>query len=507
MQGTTNNNSKNAVSSAAFYGFILLYAVALLYLAAQLNISIDETFTLNTTSHNLQGVIKQSYNFEGQPPVYFVILSIWRYCNNSLFFARLFSILCIGIAAIIFFKLVKTVFSLNNPRWLLVLFLLNPFTVWCSVEVRLYAFLLLLSLISIYYFYKLYQYGKKKDVYIFLAVAVIGFYTQYLYVFLLAALGFSLLIFKGWKRFFNYCMYMLPVVLLFIYNFMFTTDPRKLAQVDSLYKNLTQRINGVLHTPQNLVLAVGLIPFDRIVRLAVIFLFTVAFFYSWYKMYKKNKIGKQILFEKLNIVLLTLSVLIILFCAFFTVTGIDYHDRYLTMAFPFFVVLLVPFSIYAVKNVRLIFAGFGLYYFLLLISNYYYPIKEYDNKGLAKYITAIGREDEPIFFYQKILALPFNYYYKGKNNVVSLPDSVKFDSTYYSKLKDTLQLQLALDKVDGKAKSYLLITDRTEPAFVNDADLNMINNYLPLHFNITLDTIYFGHSKTYSLRLRRLEKK
>jgi len=50
------------------------------------------------------------------------------------------------------------------------------------------------------------------------------------------------------------------------------------------------------------------------------------------------------------------------------------------------------------------------------------------------------------------------------------------------------------------------VSDLAEERFRNDENRNMINNYLMKHYRITLDTLYYGRSKTRPLRIRRLEK-
>ena len=64
-------------------------------LAAILNIWTDEAYTLNTTGKNLSYALVQAINFESQAPLYFILLNIWRSVNDSIFWARLFSIICV----------------------------------------------------------------------------------------------------------------------------------------------------------------------------------------------------------------------------------------------------------------------------------------------------------------------------------------------------------------------------------------------------------------------------
>ena len=104
MNGVDNKerNKKNI-----FIGFVLIYTAVLFYLCSQLNVSLDETCSLNTTSKGLSYAIQQSYNFEGQPPLYFALLSLWRAINSDILFARLFSVLFVGLGAFVFYLMVR----------------------------------------------------------------------------------------------------------------------------------------------------------------------------------------------------------------------------------------------------------------------------------------------------------------------------------------------------------------------------------------------------------------
>ena len=123
MAGIINREKENYI----FYTFLCAYIIFLTYLSVNLNIWIDEMYTLDTTSYNLKTVIKKSYDFEAQPPAYFVLLAIWRTINSDYVFARLFSVLCIVLASFIFFRLIKLISGADRSRWMQVLFLLKSY--------------------------------------------------------------------------------------------------------------------------------------------------------------------------------------------------------------------------------------------------------------------------------------------------------------------------------------------------------------------------------------------
>jgi hypothetical protein len=54
-------------------------------LAASLNIWEDEAFSLNTSGAGVGYAIRQALHFELQPPLYFVLLTLWRNATLQFF--------------------------------------------------------------------------------------------------------------------------------------------------------------------------------------------------------------------------------------------------------------------------------------------------------------------------------------------------------------------------------------------------------------------------------------
>ena len=364
-----------------------------------------------------------------------------------------------------------------------------------------------ISNLGLFSFKLLYQ-KREKSIYIFLFfTCLLGLHTQYLYIYLVASLSLPVLLFKGWKAFFMYCLYTLPVGLLLVLSLVYTTDPMELAYINSVTSSFTERMLSVFHSPQNLILGMHLFSVDRIIRWAFFMLFIIFITYTYFKWYKVNKTGNTTYFKSFNAILVTAAAMVIINSVFFAVTKLDYHDRYLTIAFPLFMSVFLLFQIYPLIIRNIVFGTIAILYTCMLLSSYKYQVKEYDTRSLTKYIGTIENKDEPICFYHKVLSLQFKFNYNGKNALVPLPDGLKFDSSYLSKIKDTLDLRQSIENANPNSKTYLLINDRTEAHFENDEDVKMLNSYLPSHYNITLDTIFYGHSKDFPLRIRRLEKK
>jgi hypothetical protein len=106
--------------------FFILYTGVLLILAKKTVLWEDEIYSLHTTSKSISYAIEQSYNFEGQPPFYFILLTLWRNISDNLFFARLLSLSFSLLSGVIIYKICRK--YLNNEISIItsILFLLNP---------------------------------------------------------------------------------------------------------------------------------------------------------------------------------------------------------------------------------------------------------------------------------------------------------------------------------------------------------------------------------------------
>ncbi len=490
-----------------FYGFILLYSACLIFLCYKLNIWEDESYSLHTTSGGLATVIHQAYNFEGQPPFYFLLLALWRHIDSGIFFARLLSLVFIGLGSYFFYKLVHLVSGAGSSRWMLIIFLLNPFTVWAGLEIRLYSLVIFLSIISVYFFLRFYTENKNKYLYLSLLICLIGLYTQYFFILEIAAFGCSVLVFKGWKAFVNLAVYVIPLAILFLPNLFVINQQVAMLQSHKAEYSTINRIAAVLHSPQELLLAIPLVPSYFGVRFGIKMIFIVAATYAYYKVYKNPINAFRIYFEKINIILLAAALLLLLYILLIAVTGIIFQTKYMAIVFPLLILIFTLFKVNPIFNSNLIYAAISIYYIVLLILNYKNPIKNYDFESAGKFLNKIERAQEPVLLYKSLLP-PFTYYYKGPNVLVPLP-ALKYDNTYYEEnINDTSELKSTIEKISSPTKSYIIMTDNSENyKYTLNMDQEMIDDCLKANYNITLDTLFLGENKNHTLRVRRLEIK
>lgn len=501
---TKRVSAKNLI----FPGFIFLYTCFLLLLSYKLNIWEDESYSLNTTSQSLTNVVRTSYDFEGQPPVYFILLSLWRILNSGIFFARLLSIVSIGLAAYFFNHIVRQVSLEINSKWMVTLFLLNPFTVWAALEIRLYALLLFLSAATVYFFIKFYKQSDKKSLYYFLIISLIGIYTQYFFAFLIAALAFFILWKKGWKLFVKFCFYLIPVVIFSLPNLIYLRSQINMLQSHRIEYSYFERISAVMRSIQSFMLGLDNAPFGKNLRWLIKAIFFLLFFLTYFLFLKKQNHKISGIIKKINYIVIIIVFTLILFFISIIYTHIYYRDKYMAVVFPLFMLLFLLFQTYSPRIRNTIYILISIYFAVLLISRYFYPIKQYDFPQASEFIQKIEQKREHVLFYTKGLLPPFKYYYHGSNDLYSLPP-LKFDHNYYEEnIKDTQDLKDEIEKTRIPGKSFLLVTNRVTN-FKTNLQLNnaALDKFLKTEYDVTLDTMISGEMGDKNLRIRRLVPK
>jgi len=487
-----------------FIFFLLIYFVVLTYLAGRIYIWEDESYSLNTSSHNLAEVLKLSYNFEGQPPFYFVLLALWRLINSSIFFARMLSVVFIASSAYFFERLCGLVTGKKNVRWLVVVFLLNPFTVWAALEIRLYALVVLLSTLSVYYFLRFYIENRNKYLYILMVVSLIGLYTQYFFVFLITSFAIGLLIFKNKTIFFKFCLYCAPVILLFLPNLIFIPDQLSMAQTH-LNVNV-KHIFDVIRTPQDFIMSLGSLPLSQLSRWIIKIPFILVFGFAFFKVMRDEAFFNSAYKKILKLILFMLFVCMVLYIILVPSLSLIFQEKYMIITFSLFVLLFSVLNV--LPKTEIFFGAISLYFICLLAVKYRYPEKTYNFKLVSDYIEKVEMKNEPVIFYGKSILPPFNYYYNGTNPLYPLP-AIKYDKDYYEeRITDTSDLNKEIESINSGNKSMILVTESiTGFKYKKFLTREMIQKSLRDHYLISLDSTFQSRNSDNFLRVQRIEKK
>ena len=175
----------------------IAYFVVLAAIASFLGTWTDEEYTLATTAHGFAVGWQRAIDIELQAPLYFAVLGVWRGLDASVWFARLFSVLC---ATGFFFALLQILRRIAPERPVVVAALLvacNPFVVYCAFDIRLYAAALLISATTWIAFDAGFDSGSSNTARVwFCILAIVGLYTQYFLGFALIGFGATLLVKK-----------------------------------------------------------------------------------------------------------------------------------------------------------------------------------------------------------------------------------------------------------------------------------------------------------------------
>ena len=179
--------------------------------APQKELWLDETHSALLSTMSFERMIL-FVKGDVHPPLYFIAIWAWQHLfGDSPFALRAFSIFVNSIACVLFFFLSRTV--IQNKYFSLITFILfafSPVLFWYSVEVRMYALLILFTVFSIYLLFKL-LYSKSNNLLLNIGVGCalgLTFYTHYMAVFYII----GVFIFLAYKVIVNKEQYLKPFI-------------------------------------------------------------------------------------------------------------------------------------------------------------------------------------------------------------------------------------------------------------------------------------------------------
>lgn len=400
---------------------IALHLVIVLPLAARLNIWLDEAWTMKTTASGWLYAWREAVAAERQAPLYFAFLAWWRAIDDSLFFARLFSIVCITLTIALIPALLRR-FAPGSSDWrnflLMLVVALHPYSIWASLEARVYALVVLLSAALLVFWFDGYAAAKtsRKAQAFYILLAVVGLYTNYYLGFLLFAGACFLLWLKRWKTFGDYVWQMLLAGLFFAPLALIVE--RQFATNADYYREPTAFIPGVklvwntfnyflLPSAESEIIALLRVWSARLAIVALLFLVV------------KN-------LRKISSPTIALGIFVavsggFLMTAYF-VMGSDYVQ--LRHSAPLFIPLLLLLSA-VLTNLTTDNRGFYIWFALLLIfvptrlfSDYSPPIKNGDWNRIAEFIETNETDNQPITTFHLQDSLPLEFVYRGKNRIL-----------------------------------------------------------------------------------------
>ena len=429
---------------------VLINLTIAIPISMYINIDADEAYSLESSSKGPKYALARALNVEKQAPLYFIILSIWRSLNSSIFFARLFSVLCISLSIYFTAKVSRRIFETVHPGLMSGIIALNPFVIWAAVTIRLYALSILLTILLILFYYDGYVLDKRHNdaKYYYVLTSVLGLYTQYYIGVILVANAFALLALKRRQILATYLLQMLFVAITFSpLLFYLPSQIRSLPAIASGSLDIPQNIIFAIQRFENYLLPMKQLPIDRLGRW-IIRTFILTFFYIFgIKVFKNSYL---FLNRKITIVLIIVTVIYIVFFIALIFFGKEVLLKRHT-TFLFFPSILFMFSVLqAMDNRKLIksFIFFVIFVYAYVLVGEYEPMaKSGDFSRVASYIKNREQAAQSILVFPQDAALAFAYHYKGVNKIIAIPRPISSESWAInnSVLKDEKEIKDAIN--------------------------------------------------------------
>jgi hypothetical protein len=436
----------------------LLFAIAV-PLAWKMNIWTDEAFTLHTTSGSVGYAFRQAANFELQPPVYFVLLKLWRGIDDSIFFARLFSILCAGAAVVVAWLISKRVLAAISPGWLTLFLAIHPFVIWVATEIRVYALVLLLSSLLIYLFIEGFC-GEKicpAFIAVYLAVAVISLYTFYYLGFLLAANACALVALRKLRVLGLYLSVMIFVGILFLPGAVMLMRQFNSAPSPASGLSLLRALDETAWQVKDFLAPAGG-PIALTIRKWFLRLSLLGVVLVLLRNWRSALQGQ---FPGMVAIGLVTGAFFI--AALTVVTeGLLIARHMAPLLLP---VTLLFFSLTAFIEQRKIRVAILVMLLMFAVSSTYSRFKTWAKPGswdkVAGFIEQNEQPAQPIAVFHAGATLPLSYYYHGRNRLIAIPREnswERFDLQGYV-LKNEADISNALNPYNGSGRFIWLVTD------------------------------------------------
>jgi hypothetical protein len=180
----------------AYAGLVAITLITRFYRLGWNPLWLDEMYSYQISSQNVYTILRNSM-FESHPPLYYLLLKVTSYSGawRSEWGIRWFSAFCGSLALLSFYWLAS---RLTNRRWAMLgwfLLLVSPTVMYFSQEARSYIVVMLISVLTMAVMSNLLdpQKSSRQDWAVWTVLSMIGVYTAYCYLMILAVQAFCLL--------------------------------------------------------------------------------------------------------------------------------------------------------------------------------------------------------------------------------------------------------------------------------------------------------------------------
>ncbi len=472
-----------------------LYLAVALPLAARLDIWIDEAYTLETTGGGLRHALHQALFFEGQPPLYFLLLSLWRTLDGGVLFARLFSVLCGAAALFAVAALSRRWLPEVHPAWLAALAGFHPFFFYAALEIRPYALALLLSALLLLLLHDGYVAPEPRPAarWGYAAAALAALYTQYYLGFLLVAGAVALLVLKRWRPLRSYLFAMAGVAACFAPMLWIipgqvsaqTAAAGERASVREGVQSLAGRVQEYAWPTPGLPDAWR--PAARVgFALAVVLLVLI------YRRAVRRSAAA--------VWALTAAAALLFLAVRLGITGPDLMQPRHTAALYLPALLSVVSAVLLIPEPRRRWAlgawtaAVVLLTTLSMTETYGALAKTGDWARVGSFLERNARPGEPILILTAEAAIPLERYYHGPNALVPLPaaeDFKVYDARKFA-LRSEAEIEKALARAPGPHPSIWVVTHPLQGWMGIDYGFGVLEPYLARRYRVDREAMFFG---------------
>lgn len=476
---------------------IVVNLAIVLPLAAVLNIAHDEAYTMHTTSRGIAYAFTQAIVFEQNAPFYFVVLNLWRHVNDSLIFARAFSILSIAASLALVPRLVKQYLPGINPGMVTVALALNPFTIAIAAEARVYALTVLEAALLLLTFFGAFLNPEARRSWparlAYAAVVVIAVYSQYYFVFLVAAQGVMLFVYAR-RRAASYLVTMGFAIL-------------ALLPLAAYLPGQVSNFHGGLEAPHTLLASIVanvelvaeyVLPMPLLGHTVSLAYAAIAAVFMLVFVVARRSLSFQ---GRPLVALIAILGLLLLSVAIY-VEHVSVLDERAHAFFPDLAPFFLPaiLSTFALATFareparsRLTLAWVGVTTALscaALLQAYAPLANPGDWARVSAYLQSHESKNEPIVVFIAEGALPLEFYYRGLNSIVPVPQPINFERWDPEQfvVRDELQLSRAFPRA---ARLWIV----TSPTCGNGPTVHfgckVVERYVARHYRVVSSAAFY----------------
>jgi len=399
--------NKNSEIIFLLFVFAIGLALRLLFINSR-EIAYDDAFSYFLSRGSFKTIISGT-SVDTMPPLYYFLLHIWIKIGASLWFLRTLNILINLLTGLIVYFFTKELFGVFTSRIAIVLFMIAPFQIYHSQELRMYA-LLLLGQVGFYFSILKYirsDFKNKRKWFIFVVLfGVIAMYSHNLGI--LGLLGVNLIFFflREKKEFLKILLIQF-FILIFSLPWLFYL-PQQIEKVQNAFWTAKP---GIIDIVQGLMTLFSFLPMPTLITgFSLVVIFQSFIFITWNIIKTKSKLPFAIF-------LIFLFIPTLLFVISYIVQPV-FVPRIFILSSAWFFILLAHF-ITTQWNSHIGKINLGLFILMSVLSlPYYYQFNSFPRspyKELAHFLHGI-EGDNIIVHDNKLSFFPVMFYDETDNS-------------------------------------------------------------------------------------------